>query len=170
MLDAFGVGDVSLKLFYYFQTRWKWFRQELLLRRFFGYIFLSGNFSFHILYLFFSAVSLNGMIDRRWHASERGNEIWFCTRISKDLLQKCSLENHRCGWPLLFLKPAQQKFQSFRWNISCYFNVTFQAANFQIVTTCVMMVQARKERKKNGTLGRDRDLGLEITSTIQNYF
>ena len=84
--------------------------------------------------------------------------------------KKCSLENHRCGWPLLFLKPAQQKFQSFRWNISCYFNVTFQAANFQIVTTCVMMVQARKERKKNGTLGRDRDLGLEITSTIQNYF
>ena len=73
-----------------------------------------------------------GWLISSWHASKRGNEIWFCTQRSSSKKLNSALEMIAAGGLRLiyFLKPAQQKFQSFRWNISCYFNVTFPSCQF----------------------------------------
>ena len=80
--------------------------------------------------------------------------------------KRSSLENHHCGWPM----PIHIHFQCctllpniFKVSVEISSRVIlmslFKAANFQIVTTCVMMVP------RNGTMAKIEIWDTKITST-----
>ena len=122
-----------------------------------------------------------------WCNFEKWRIHWWQTFCSNSKPIYIEAQNHFCT-PLTYttqqnlsitILPYQQILPKFfeppvRWELtslvvpyyllskphSCYFNVTSQAANFQIVTTCVMMVQAR-----NGTMAKIEIWDTKITST-----